>query len=312
MATALHYKTAVAPQKKERNGLIDLYRFLLSLVVVKSHGLFVLRGPYFGPGRVCVEFFFVLSGYLFFSFLQKSKDESISTSLKNLFRSRFAPLAIPTCIGVISNIIYSLYEKDFSLWGYLWYVEAMFLAMIAMIILRRLIKSDTRFTLTITCVMLVALLLKFSGLCYSWGYIRAAATLPMGILIAMLPRISKKKKWLVTALLIPVAASCFAIVCFNLGDVEWFGLRILELILDNILYPALIYLTFCLDFKCKLFSYLGALSFGLYAFQCPADLIRIMGVSDRLILFGFIVAATLIEDSRKRIYKHVKNKKQVS
>ena len=57
--------------RKERNGLIDLYRFLLSLVVAKSHSLFAVGGPYFGPGRVCVEFFFVLSGYLFFSFLDK-------------------------------------------------------------------------------------------------------------------------------------------------------------------------------------------------------------------------------------------------
>lgn len=303
-------KVKMTPPKKERNGLIDLYRFLLALVVVKSHSLFVLPGPYFGPGRVCVEFFFVLSGFLFYSFLERCKDRPILESLIKLFKSRLLPLAIPLGIGIVSNIIYSILEKEsFSLWGYLWYVEAMFLAMIVLIVLRRFIKNDKTFSLTIAGIMLVALVLKFSGLCYSWGLIRSASSLPMGILVAMLPKIKPKFKWLVWGLLIPVIAACFYIICFNLGNTEWFGLRILELILDNVLYPALIYLSFCLNFKCKFFSYLGALSFGIYAFQCPADLFRLMGVTNIWILFGFILLATLAEDTGKRIYRYVRKKR---
>ena len=109
-------------------------------------------------------------------------------------------------------------------------------------------------------------------------------------------------------MLVPVAISCFCIVCFNLGNVEWLGIRFLELILDNILYPVLIYLSFCVKFKSGLLSYLGALGFGLYAFQCPADLFRSMGLENVWVLFGFILLATLIEDGGKRIYRYYREK----
>ena len=302
-------KEVQAPKtQKARNGLIDLYRFLLALVVVKSHSLFIVGGSYFGPGRVCVDFFFVLSGFLFLSFLKKTRDLSLAESLLALCRSKLFPLAIPLAIGILSNIIESIITADFSLFGYLWYIKVMLVEMAVLVLLQKLIKSEKVFTYTLVSIMIVALVLKFSGLCYSWGYIRGASSIPMGILIAKLPRLKPKCKWLLLIPLIPVFAACFSIVCFGLGNVEWLGIRIPELLLDNLLYPALIYLSFCLDLKCKLFSYLGALSFGLYAFQCPADLLRVLGVSSRPILFGFILLATLMEDGGKRIYRFMKTK----
>ena len=291
--------------KKSRNGLIDLYRFLLSMVVVHGHGLFVVRGPYFGPGSACVEFFFVLSGYLFWSFLNKNKDKSFKENITQLHKTRFLPLAIPICIGVLSNLIEALYIGEFGIWGYLWYIEVMFIEMIALILLRKWIKSDKVFMITILGIMLIAINLKYFGPLYSFGYVRGAATIPIGIFLASLPKI--KKKLIVIPLLVPVVIACFLIICFHWKNVEWLGYKIPELILDNILYPALIYLTFCLEFKSKFFSYLGALSFGLYAFQCPADTLRTMGVTNTYFLFGLILAATLLDDAGKRIYRHRKN-----
>ncbi len=307
-----HNKSSTVSTKKGRNGLIDLYRFLLALVVVKSHGLFVISSPYFGPGCVCVEFFFVLSGFLFMSFLQKSKDQPIKESLLKLYKSRVLPLAIPLVIGLVSNIICNLITKEFNLWGYLWYIKVMLVEMMGLIFLRKRIKNDRTFTLTIVIIMVIALVLKFSGLLYSFGYARGASSIPAGMLIAMLPKWKPRNKWIILLPLIPVFLSCFSIVCFNLGDVEWLGIRIPELILDNILYPALIYLSFCLEFKCKFFSYLGALSFGLYAFQCPADLLRTLGIKSVWVLFVFIVLATVLEDGGKRFIKHIRNKHNIT
>lgn len=295
---------------KARNGLIDLYRFLLSLVVVKSHSLFIVGGPYFGPGRACVEFFFVLSGYLFLPFLNKSKDTSIKESLLRLHKTRFLPLAIPLCIGVLSNIIESFVVGKLNIWGYLWYIEVMFLEMIALILLRKWIKRDKAFLLTITAIMVVALILKFFGPFYSWGFFRGASSIPIGILMASLPRV--KKKGVALLFLLPTLVACFAMLCFHLTDVEWLGYRIPELILDNVLYPALIYFSFCLEYRSKLFSYLGALSFGLYAFQCTADLFRTLGSNNIWLLFGFILFATLIEDLGKRIYRHLCRARSIS
>ena len=72
-------------------------------------------------------------------------------------------------------------------------------------------------------------------------------------------------------MLVPVITACLTIVCFGLGDVLWGEVKLVEIILDVLLYPALVYLTFQVDVKNKVMNYLGALSFGFYAFQCPAD-----------------------------------------
>ena len=56
---------------RKRNSLIELYRFLFALNVLKSHGFFPNTGPYFEPGRISVEFFFVLTGFLLIRLINK-------------------------------------------------------------------------------------------------------------------------------------------------------------------------------------------------------------------------------------------------
>jgi len=45
------------------------------------------------------------------------------------------------------------------------------------------------------------------------------------------------------------------------------------------------------------------LSFGIYAFQCPARLVAFIGVPSKWIPFGLIFAAAITEDLVKRIVK---------
>lgn len=296
--------------KKARNGLIDLYRFLLSLIVVKSHALFIVDVPYFSLGRACVEFFFVLSGYLLWSFLCKCRELSIKDGLIRLCKSRVLPLAIPLGVGIVSNIISSSLEGEFGIWGYLWYIKVLFGAMVVLFLLRKLVRSDRLFISIVMGVMAVALVLKFFGPYYSFSYARGASSIPMGIFIASLPKIKKKPIAMIG--LIASITACALMLCFNWADVTWFGYFIPELILDNVLYPALIYFTFCFELKCAPLSYLGALSFGMYAFQCPADLFRKLGLTNVWLLFGFILAATLIEDGGKRLYRHIRKKRTES
>ena len=50
----------------KRNGAIDLLKFLFSLMIVIYHGrLFAnAENPLFRAGKIGVEFFFIVSGYL--------------------------------------------------------------------------------------------------------------------------------------------------------------------------------------------------------------------------------------------------------
>ena len=300
---------------KKRNSLIELYRFFFALNVVKSHGFFPEGFHYFSPGRVSVEFFFVLSGYLFWRTLEKLRDLPLRESLVRLLVGKLRPLLFPLVLGLLSNLIYNIVDGDYfsGVWGYLWYVHAMLIMMIVYVVLRRLIKSDKAFFYTVLGICVAATLMRFSGVFYSWGYVRAAATLSLGMLLTKIPNISDRLHWISYVAVPCLAATCLAIVCFHLGNIEWWGgFMGVELILDTVLYPMLIYFTFQLDVSCPLLDYLGALSFGLYAFQCPADLLRVLGVENRYILLAFIVLATITEDAAKRIRKHQKDKRALS
>lgn len=98
-------------------------------------------------------------------------------------------------------------------------------------------------------------------------------------------------------LVLPLQLGCFAII--------WFGCELwLEEILYLVLYPALIYLTFQMPIHNKALSYLGSLSFGLYAFQCVTRALRELGlITDVWVIFIVIVLLSVLEDLAKRIYK---------
>ena len=296
----------LTPRKKvnKRNSLIELYRFLFSLNVVKGHGLFITDGPYFSLARTAVEFFFILTGFLFASYLEKNRHLSFKESVVKLLRSKLSPIIIPLIIGIASNLISSIvaYNGEIKTWGYLWYVKDMLLACLFYVILRKLIKADNVFLWVTAGICVAATILKFFGPFYTWGYFRAASTLSLGILVGKLPKLKLKKKWPVWIMLVPVITACLTIVCFGLGDVLWGEVKLVEIILDVLLYPALVYLTFQVDVKNKVMNYLGALSFGFYAFQCPVDLLRTLGIGNPLTWFTIIVIASVAEERIKQLW----------
>ncbi len=129
---------------------------------MKNHSLLPYSGSLFGPGRVSVEFFFVLSGYLF---------------IRSLDRWRELPMK------------------------------------------------------------------KALG----------------GMLLSYLPKLKFKRQLPVWLMLIPVFACCFSI----------------------------------------------------YAFRCPADLLRALGVSDRWLLFGVIVGLTLIDGHGKENSRFIRKTQEI-
>lgn len=297
---------------KNRNSLIELYRFLFAINVVIGHGLFPIPTEYWGPARISVEFFFILSGYLFFNSLEKLKGLSVVEAVKSMLKSKIKPILVPTVIGIISNIVYnfainaSLLEM-FKIFKYLWYIPAMLAAFLVYTILRVLLK-DHRFWLTVAIVCIICTLLRFSGnqILHDFDYIRSFAAVSLGILLAKVPKLQIKHKVIWWLVLIPILASVVCIVRYYLADIQWFGgFWGVEAILDLILYPLLIYVSFRIDFNFPIFNYLGALSFGIYAYQCPARMLWGFGIYDKWMIFAVIIVMSVSDDFIKRIVKAV-------
>ena len=290
-------------KRDKRNSLIELYRFFFALVVVKSHTLFPYDGPYIGPGGIAVEFFFIVSGYLFMRSLEKWKDLPLKESWPKMLVAKIKPIAIPLAIGLLSNLVYQGTVGDKSIWGYLWYVRAMLVAFTVYLVLSHFIKNSKAFFVITLIICIVCTVVRFGFGMYALSYTRAGSALSLGILLAYLPPLKLKNQNRVWWIVAPLQLICIAMVVWQWALWSIGGVHIAEACIVFLLYPALVYFTFQLPVHNRVFNYLGALSFGLYAFQCPADLLRGFGMQNLWLLFGFIVLASVLEDLGKRLYK---------
>lgn len=289
---------------KKRNSLIELYRFLFSMIIVKYHGFFPYQGAYFGPGRICVEFFFVLSGWFMLKTIDKYCEMSYWKGLFHLLKDKIVGLGVPLFIGLLFNIPYKIIVGmvdwwDFSIWGYLWYVHVMLIVFIFYYTIRRFIKSDKILILIAVIVCVFASIIHAIPSFYSDGYLRAFSAISLGLIISFLPRIQIKNKNLLWIPLVCVQLLVLRMLMFEFAFWE-------EELLNLVLYPALVYLTFHLPVHNKVFNYLGALSFGLYAYQSIPRLIVTLGYDNVWVSFLIIVFLAVLTDLIKRIIKRKK------
>jgi len=283
---------------KNRNSLIELYRFIFAMNVVKNHGYFPYQGKYFSPGAYSVDFFFVLTGFFLIRSLDKFKNMSLIKGLPSLIWKRLYSLGIPLVIGLLFNIIYKVSIGDLAsgIWMYLWYINDMLMVIVFYYFIRKYIKNEKVFISIVVIVALVSNLLLFTERFDSWGWFRAFGSISVGILTSYIPLMSQKNKKFALICLIPTLLSVLSILLFD--SPRW-----AEVILNNLLYPCLIYFSYQFSFNCQFCNYLGALSFGLYAFQSIARCALLWGINNLWLLFAIILVPTVVEDGVKRLIK---------
>lgn len=297
---------------KKRNSLIELYRFIFAMNVVKNHGFFPYQGSYFSPGRISVEFFFILSGFLSIKSINRLKDMQICKGIFKMIVTKIVPIAVPLVIGVLFNVIEMFVTSKFSfdLLGYLWYIQSLIFVSIIYLIVRKLAKSEKKFFCIVLSIFVFFTIMNCFELFYSWGDVRALSAMSLGMIISYIPDIKSKNKKQLLFILIPIQIAALSMLLFrnNLWSEYSF---ILERVTHWIIYPSLIYFTFQIECNNRLFNYLGSISFGLYAYQCVASCIREIGLNNVYILFAIVFGLAVIENVIKRVYTYFKNKNAV-
>ena len=284
---------------RKRNSLIELYRFIFSMNVLKNHGFFPYQGKLFGPEHVSVEFFFILSGW----FIRSSFDKYINIPyFKGLFlmlRHKLVALSIPLIISFLLWIPYRFMVESDVIFGYLWFIHDMFIIFIFYYTLRKFVQNEKIF-FAITAVLFVAAsTLHAIPEFHTNGLYRAISSMSLGILISYIPSIKLKHECLLFIPLVFVWGYVIRILFFDYSFIE-------EEILNLLVFPALIYLTFQLSSHNKVFNYLGAISFGLYAYQHVPRLMRILKIGNVWIYFIIVVALAVATDGIIRISRYKK------
>lgn len=289
---------------KKRNSLVELFRFIFAINVVKNHGYFPYKGKYIGPGRISVEFFFILTGYLLVKSVDKYLDKTYWKGLWEFFFHKLKSILIPVAIAIPFNILYCVVAKQsFNIFGYLWYVKQMLIYVPVFFTLRYFIRKDKYFIMTIGLIFLVGTVFNLMPMFYETGIFRSMMGISLGVLISFIPKIKINKPNLLWLAVIPFALATLSIVIFDTTP-------ILERFAHFVIYPGFIYFVFHVKFHSKFLNYLGALSFGLYAFQCVVRPLEVLGLTNVWALFGIIVLFTILEDGIKRIVRFYKNKKK--
>ena len=280
----------------KRNSLIEFYRFFFAMNVLICHGFFPEELGHFGPDRISVEFFFILSGFLFSHLLEKIGQMKLTEAIVFTLKSKLVPLLGPMLIGMACNAVLNIltdHKPKIEVFRYLWYIPAMLITLLVYAILKVLIKNNKVFFAVVAGLFVVATCLRFSGniQLFYFDYIRSTSAVSLGLLVAIIPKLPLRQKNILWFVLAPLILVVFGIVFYRLAkdNVLW------EALLDLVLYPLLIYITFHIEFHFVPFNLLGALSFGIYAFQCPARLLACIGTPSPWIPFTLIFVLTIVE-----------------
>ena len=267
--------------------------------VVKNHGFFPYQGKLFGPENISVEFFFILSGW----FIRSSFDKYINLPyFKGLFlmlKHKLLALGIPLLISFLFWIPYRFMVESDVILGYLWFIHDMFVVFVFYYTLRKFVRNEKIFFGVSALLFIVASIFHAIPEFQSNGWFRAISSMSLGILISYIPSIKLKRQWLLYIPLVFVWAYIIRMLFFDYSFIE-------EEILNLLVFPALIYLTFQLSSHNKVFNYLGAISLGLYAYQHIPRLMRVLEIGNVWIYFIIVVAFAILTDGIMRIIHYKK------
>ena len=291
---------------KKRNGLLELYRFIFAINVLKSHSMFPYTGKYFGYGHLSVEFFYILTGYFLLRSIDKYLNEPFLKGLFKLLKSKIIPILIPLLVGILFNIGIEINDdtSSINIWRYLWYVRDMLKVIAIYYAIKYFVKNKQSVFLLILSIALSTTIMYIFDNYSSWGLNRALSGISIGMLMSMVPKLKFKKNWYVLFLLVPVQAYIGYILLF--GDTLF-----IRILMSFVFYPLLIYFTLHLNVSSKILTYLGSLSFGLYAYQSIPYLMRELGYTNIWVMFLIVVGCTLTESIILGIHKAKKIEKSL-
>lgn len=107
--------------KNAKNGKIDFLKFLFAVVIVIHHGaknVIDIKNPLYTGGSLAVEFFFIVSGYLFMASISRLPERTLPLGIETgrFMWRKFKGLYPEVAIAFVMGFILDLILKDRGFW----------------------------------------------------------------------------------------------------------------------------------------------------------------------------------------------------
>lgn len=289
-----------------RNSLFELYRFLFAMWIVWYHGYFIFKNQYFDDGYIAVEFFFLLSGFYYLKTLDKYKDKKFFEGIFQIIISKVKSFGFAFVVGLLFVAWQRILEEKPVLLGYLWYIPIMLLAFALIYLMKRLIKRESIFIISLIGVVIINYLILYVPIIEKFGVSRGLGAVSLGVLISYLPKIEIKISKLSLNLILTISVLCSVIY---LAYLPKNGLMY-EHLLIFVCMPMLIYFTNTLKINSKVLNFFGSLSFALYSYQCVVRVLRMIFTMPQYVYFVILICLVALDRIINTMVKnHFQNRK---
>lgn len=287
---------------KKRNGLLEIYRFILSFWPMYCHDFFFVenRGVNFSVPELAPDFFFVLSGFfLLNAFRKDTKDPTLLRMLKIVW-GRAKSLSFSMCFIAVFNIIsiaLFLYDDVFGslflMFRYWWYVLYLLIAVAVFFLFYKAIKNEKIFGVFLAVLAVLMTLLHYSiqykgFLSYEFGFpARTFGCMAVGMLVSYIPRWQTKR---FNPSIIAVIILLPTLMYMAYGEKNY-----IECLVMIVMFAGLVYFSTNVSVGGVVFDVLGHLGTRMYLYMSFVTTLYLLGLTNHRILFLIDVALSVLD-----------------
>ena len=287
---------------KKRNGLLEIYRFMLCFVPLYYHSFFYFERNYeiFTVPELTVDFFFMLSGFFLMGSMRRLKDEKTFVGMVKIMFGRIKPMLFTLCfISAFNLVCILIFVREnylntlFELFKYWWFVLFLTVGIGLIYLVYRALKSEKLFL-----AFLVLLALGMASLHYFVVeeskfvievvfFTRALGCISAGILVSYIPKIRIRK----FNYSIPIVILLLPTLIYLFYNKKTFFICILMIFM----FGALIYFSTHINVGGRIFDLLGKISVRMYLYMAMITLFYILGLTHHRVLFIIDVALAVMD-----------------
>ena len=281
--------------EKKRNGLLEIYRLILSFWPMYYHNFFFIakNNAVFTVAPLTVDFFFVLSGLFLVPAINRMKEYNPFVAAGKIMIGKIKPLIFTLGFITAFNLVcLGLFIREnhfsvlFELFKYWWYVLYMVLVSGIYCLLYRAFKSEKAFGVFLFVTMIVMCIFHYQmeirgRFIYEFTFVvKAFGCIALGILLSYIPKIPQNKP-LGFNYNIPIVAVLFLVLLYLTYHEKTYN----ECVIIILLFCALVYFSMGISVSGEIFDLIGKLSTRLYLYMAFVTMLYYLGITNHRQLF---------------------------